>query len=229
MDRHRAVAEEVASEAWSRPDVLAVLLSGSVARREHRPTSDVDLILVAAEEPPCPLMRVMRGELLVEVIEHSESEWRSRFDRPKASWLYSFIEGDLLFDRGAGLVLRADAEDVLKSYRTPDALRAAIAASLWHGQAKLDRAADGATPEELGYWASVFVPSVIDGLFAVRDVPLPAGSRRLHYLDLLHLTAWEDTVLKRALTGTPVERLTATADLVAYLRRRLGAPDLGID
>lgn len=95
VDRHRAVAEEVASEAWSRPDVLAVLLSGSVARREHRPTSDADLILVAAEEPPCPLTRVMRGGLLVEVIEHSESEWRSRFDRPKASWLYSFIEGDV--------------------------------------------------------------------------------------------------------------------------------------
>lgn len=223
------VAEEVALEASGRPDVLAVLLSGSVARREHCPTSDVDLILVAEQEPQRPLVRKMREGLLIEVIEHSEFEWRRRFDQPKASWLYSFLEGELLFDRGAGIRLRAAAQQVLDSYRTPDALRADIAATLWHGQAKLDRAAKGARPEEFGYWASILVAGLIDGLFASHDVPLPAGSRRLHYLDLACLTAWEHAALQRALTAGPEERFAATVALVAHLRSELGPPDLGID
>jgi hypothetical protein len=71
----------------------------------------------------------------------------------------------------------------------------------------------------------VFVEQVLDGLYSVHDVPLPAGSRRLAYLHLVPLTAAESALLDVMLTGTTRGRFEATRDLVARLRRELGPPD----
>jgi hypothetical protein len=222
-DRHREIAQRVASEVAERDDVLAVLLAGSVCRGEHVPSSDIDLIVVTTEDsPPDAWPRQLVDGLLVECAAHSEAEWRGRFDRPKTSWVYAFLEAEILTDSGpAGCLVRA-ARGVLETYRASAELRALLATNLWHGQAKLDRAQASGTPRELGFWAAVFVEQVLDGLYAVHDVPLPAGSRRLAYLHLVPLTEDEAELVEAMLTGSPADRLAATSDLVARLRRELG-------
>jgi len=226
VDPHREIAERVGSALAERDDVLSVLLSGSVGRGEHVATSDIDLLVVTTQDSSLELgPRQLVNGLLVEWIARPEAQWRARFDRPKTSWLYSFLEAEVLMDSGpAGRLVEA-ARSVLMTYRTSAELRELLATNLWHGQAKLDRAQAAGTPWELGFWAALFVESVLDGLYAVHDVPLPAGARRLPYLHLVPLAEDETALIDAMLTGTSTERFEATRDLVARLRRDLGPPD----
>jgi len=226
MDRHREIAERVGAALAERDDVLAVLIAGSVGRGEHVATSDVDLLVVTTEDSSLEVAprRLVDG-LLVEWIARPEPDWLARFDRPKTSWLYSFLEAEVLMDSGpAGRLVKA-ARDVLDSYRTSAELRRLLATTLWHGQAKLDRAQAAGQPRELGYWAALCVESVLDGLYAARDVPLPAGARRLAYLHLVPLTEDEDALIETMLTASPAGRFEATRFLMAQLRSELGPAD----
>jgi hypothetical protein len=45
---------------------------------------------------------------------------------------------------------------------------------MWHGQAKIERAVASNDPLVHGYWASLVTPTLIDALYAIRDVPLPS-------------------------------------------------------
>ena len=226
MDLHCEIAERVGAALAERDDALAVLIAGSVCRGEHVATSDVDLLVVTTEDSLLEVgpRRLVDG-LLVEWIARPEAEWLARFDRPKTSWLYSFLEAEVLMDSGpAGRLVKA-ARGVLETYRTPAELRELLATTLWHGQAKLDRAQAAGKPRELGYWAALCVESVLDSLYAVRDVPLPAGARRLAYLHLVPLTEDEDALIETMLTATPTGRFEATRFLTAQLRSELGPAD----
>jgi predicted nucleotidyltransferase len=226
MDLHRKIAERVGAELAERDGVLAVLLAGSVCRGEHVAASDVDLLVVTAEDSLLEVgpRRLVDG-LLVEWIARPEAEWRARFDRPKTSWLYSFLEAEVLMDCGPACRLVEAARRVLGTYRTSAELRELLATNLWHGQAKLDRAQAAGKPRELGFWAALCVETVLDGLYAVHDVPLPAGARRLAYLHLVPLTEDEDALIDVMLTSSATGRFEATRDLVARLRRELGPAD----
>lgn len=228
MDEHRRVAEMVGGELASRDDVLAVLITGSIGRGEHVESSDVDLAVVLADDSrgTQAANRTLRDGLLVEWGARTEADWITRFDRPKSSWLYVFLEGHVLHDTGVAARLAGVARDTLVTYRTSDVLRSELATLLWHGQAKLDRALASDDPEAQGFWASLVVSSVFDGLYAIHDVPLPAGARRHACLHHVPLTTWEHKRLTAFLTDGPRQRIEACRDLVAHLRAKLGPPDL---
>lgn len=226
VDEHRAIAERAANDLAGRDDVLAVLLSGSVCRGEHMASSDIDLLVVTTDQSDLEIgRRQLVDGLLLEWIARPEADFRSRFDRPRTSWLYAFLEAEIVMDSGPAARLVAAAKQTLRTYRTAEALRELLATQLWHGQAKLDRAEQRADARELGFWSAVCTERVIDGLFAVYDVPLPAGARRLEYLHLVPLTDVERSQLDRMLTGTTVERFEATRLLQARLRAALGSAD----
>lgn len=226
MDLHRTIAEREGARLAARDDVLAVLLAGSVCRGEHMPTSDVDLLVVTTDgaTPGVGTRRPVDG-LLVESIARTEAEWLARFDRPKTSWLYSFLEAEILMDQGPGTRLVTAAKATPSSYQTPAALRELLATFLWHSQAKLDRAAGRDQPQELGFWSTLCTGTVLDSLYAVHDVPLPAGARRLAYLPLVPLTEREHALVDEMLAGSAKERFEATRTLVAQLRASLGPAD----
>lgn len=220
---HRLVAAQMAQELGHRRDVEAVLLAGSVARDEHLATSDLDLLVVGPEADTLPV-RVMIDGLLVERISHTEAGWLQRLDRPQTSWLYAFSEATPLLDRGAGGRLRDAADQVRRSYWADTALRSRLATSLWHGQAKLDRAVEGDERSQ-GFWASLMVETLIDALYTIHHVPLPAGSRRLEHLHEVPLSAEDEASLDCVLTGSPTARISAAIILTNSLRGRLGPAD----
>lgn len=225
-DVHEIVAETIAGELSGRPDVLAVMIAGSVARREHVESSDVDLLVVTSEDADLTGgERHLVNGLLVEWIARTEQEWLSRFDRPKTSWLYAFLDARTLTDSGAAARLQAAAQSMLHEYRPNPELNRVLATWLWHGQAKLDRARVSSDPRVRGYCASLFVETVIDGLYAVHNVPLPAGARLLSYLYLVPLTEDERELLDVVLIGDVKSRFESICTLVDHLRAALGEPD----
>lgn len=222
-DLHRAVAARVAHDLATRTTAQAVLLAGSVARGDHLPTSDVDLLVVDSESG-IP-MRQTVDSVLVECISHSEADWITRFNRPKTSWLYAFLDAIVLFEEHRiGTRLKEEAERSRQTYTASDELRQQLATMLWHGQAKIARAADEDEATQ-GFWAAVCVDTVLDGLYTIHDVPLPAGSRRLAYLDTVPLLADEQRLLQQYLIGSTTERFSALLQLTRHLREGLGPAD----
>ena len=228
MKDFRAVALAVASEAVQRREVVAALLSGSIARGDAVPSSDVDLVFVTVPGVDLVgLRREVRDGVLVETVSHSEPEWRERFNRPNPRWIYAFLEAQVVHDdAGAADALIAEAADVRKRYRTPTSVLDELALGFWHGQAKLDRALASDDPCVRGYQASVAVDWIIDALFAAHDTPLPPASRRLDYLASVPLDREVDQNWSVLLTGDVETRLHAAAALIGWLRAILPEPDL---
>jgi predicted nucleotidyltransferase len=223
---HREIARVVAEELAQRDDILAVLLVGSAARRTEVATSDVDLLTVltgADRKDTKP--RSLRDGYLVEIWAKTEAEWEERFRRAKAMWIYSFLEADVLHDTGCAARLRSAAQFAYDAYETPEQLREELATTLRHGEPKLRRALQ-AGGEQAGYWALVFLPGILDALYAAHDRPPPPGSRRLDLLHTLPLSGEERRHVTVSCTGSADERLSAVADLNEMLTQRLGPPHL---
>lgn len=134
------------------------------------------------------------------------------------------MEAEILTDTGAGARLQTLAAQTRARYVASRELKALLASTLWHGQAKLDRASTGDLMTQ-GFWAAICIETIIDGLYTIHDVPLPAGARRLAYLDTVPMTATERRLLDQLLTGSTSERFTATVQLSDHLRRHLGPAD----
>ncbi len=223
---HRELARVVAEELAERDDVLPVLLVGSTARGNEIATSDVDLLAVlsgAGGKRPKP--RTLRDGYLVEIWAKTEAEWEERFHRARPMWVYSFLEAEVLYDTGPSARLRSAAQSAYDDYETPEEVREELATLHWHGEPKLRRALRTGG-EQAGYWAAVFLPGVLDGLYAVHDRPPPAGSRRLDLLRTLPPSVKERRRVTVSCTGSADERLSAIAALYEMLTQRLGPPDL---
>lgn len=227
MDHHYDLATRVAAELSPRNDVLAVLIAGSVGRREHVASSDVDLLVVRTEDSTLPTSdRTVREGLLVECIARTETDWRGRLDRPSTSWLYAFLEGEVVYDAGPAARLVAEAREVLNTFTTSAEDRSLLAASLWHSQSRLDRAAESGDTWQQGFWSSLLVELVVHALYAIHDVPRTAGTRQLANLHRVALTEREAALLNSMLTADAATRFEATCHLVTHLRSALGPPDL---
>ena len=216
------MAEELARQ----DDVLAVLLVGSAARGTEIATSDIDLLTVlSGEGSERTRPRTLRDGYLIEIWAKTEAEWEERFRRARPRWIYSFFEADVLHDTGPAARLRSAAQAAYGDYETPEEVREELAMMLWHGEPKLRRALQ-AGGEQAGYWASVFLPGILDGLYAVHDRPPPPGSRRLDLLRTLPISAEERRHVTVSCTGSANERLRAIAVLLEMLTHRLGPPNL---
>jgi predicted nucleotidyltransferase len=136
--RHRELAEAVGADLARRTDVLAVLITGSVGRGDHVPASDVDLLVVTADDHTLEPTRRLCDGLLVEWGARSEAEWLERFDRPKSSWLYPFLEGQVIFDSGPAARLIEAARDT-RGRRKPLGYLLAIADGLGESTGEFGR------------------------------------------------------------------------------------------
>ena len=154
----------------------------------------------------------------------TEQDWLHHFDRPKTSWLYAWLEATVLYDSGPARRLQHQASRVQTDYRASAELKSLLATFLWHSQAKLDRVRPNDTRSQ-GFWSSIFVETIIDAIYTVHDVPLPAGSRRMAYLSLVPMTGIELQDLDTLLTGTTADRFQAAQRLVESLRAQLGPAD----
>lgn len=227
VDHHRELARRVATELSDRDDVRSVLIAGSVGRGEHTANSDVDLlVVVTADSVLTTSQRTVREGLLVEYIARTPDRFRERFDRPSTSWLYAFLEAEIVYDLGPAAQLVANAYDVLATFQTSAEDRAMLAALLWYHQARLDRAAASGDPRQQAFCSSLLVELVIHALYAIHHVPRAPGTRQLAQLHRVALTPNEAHLLDRMLVADVPSRFKATCHLVAHVRAALGPPEL---
>lgn len=200
------------------PNVRGVLVTGSRARGDALPGSDIDLLVLTALQPEKTFVSETRDGVLVERHVRDVEAARSRLsERPLE--LYSYLDGRILYDPDghlAGLV--EVARDRFERYRTPPREKQAILYWLGSVNIKLRAALAAGDSLKTGYYASVNSWKVLEGLWALSYKPVPpAGAVWAHLPDLTRRPEGLETALKQMFTGTAEERAGRTLELIGWL------------
>jgi predicted nucleotidyltransferase len=205
---------------------LGALVIGSAARGTATEVSDLDVLVVDSRGSGRPgFERTLYGGVLVEVAAKDEPEWRQHLSGARPRWVYAFLDGgDVLFDDGSVARLRALSDEVYRTFVTPDEVKQETL--LWHGRAKVERAALSSDPIEAAYSAALLLLTLIDALLALGNRPTVPGSRRLEVLESISLSEGDQSRLTITMLGAPHDRVRAARELADSLLSRLGDPDL---
>ena len=110
LDRPAVLAathKAVASLIEAKPEVLKVILFGSMARGDAVPGSDVDLLVVVTESDRSFLDRIAKYRLSdipvgVDVFPYTEQEFDKMLEEGNGLIRKAITEGMVLFDRSGG-------------------------------------------------------------------------------------------------------------------------------
>ncbi|HEV2123504.1 MAG TPA: nucleotidyltransferase domain-containing protein [Chloroflexota bacterium] len=143
-ERHARALNAQLAALRREPDVIAAHLQGSVTRGDAHPGSDLDFLVVLADDRPSAFRHALVDGVRVEQHRVSVPTLRAKLHR-RPGLACGLVEARCLFDR-AGVVpaLRDHAQRVLASY-APDAReRARLAYWLWTAAEKVEAAREGA-------------------------------------------------------------------------------------
>ena len=226
LEPHRSVVAELLVEAQADPDVVGILLIGSLARGNAVPGSDVDVLLLVDDgrSQERPTQHEERHGVWVER-HYRDTAWAiAQFNR-SPEWLYPYTEGRLLHDpRGDLAALVARAHDHLLAYRTPRPERERLR---FIADRQLDKLAAALAAEDferaatiVGFGAHAF----LSFLCAAYDRP-PVGPTNV-WLQLPTIPGLPPALAKQAralILGTAAERVEATRASCAAIIARLDA------
>ena len=203
------------------------MIIGSLARGTALEASDLDVLVVAADDDAASFRRELYAHRLVEIVSKSLAAWRTHLTNQRPRWVWSLADGgEVLFDDGALHGLIEEAAAVLTEFVTSDEVKAELATNLWHLRAKLERAVSSGDPQIAAYFAGLAVPDVLDAFLALHNRPCVPGSRRMEVLATLNLDNVDRLLLDELLVGDPLVRARAAVALNSSLSTRLGPPDL---
>lgn len=215
---HRQVLATIVDELKGDPAVSGVLLQGSVARGDHSPGSDLDLLVLLQPGTSRPFQSEVRAGILVET-HHSTAPDLTSSVATRPSLAYGIRDGQVQYDRtGEITALMQAATEALQTYRTPAKELRAIRYWLYTAKVKLLAALNASDETRAGLLASINAWKTLEGLWAVNHLPTPPGGAVLTYLQELELLPPHFPELLAALsTGTARERALACSTMITWL------------
>jgi predicted nucleotidyltransferase len=221
---HQRVLDEILDELNHDSGVRGVMLAGSTARGTARADSDLDLLVVTADDRP---WRSAPRPIPVDLVVHTAEQWREQFAPTRIgdeSWGYAFLDGVILHDpTGVVARLAADAREIHAGYRVPAHIKDHYAWLWRHLRPKMLAVLRRADPVEIGWAAAVMTNDLVRTVWAVNDLPNPSldlGTFERH-LDDLTVPAGVADRLRDILRLPPAEALRRQLDLIADLEPHL--------
>jgi predicted nucleotidyltransferase len=217
------VAELVAD-----PDVIGVLLGGSLARGTARADSDLDVLVVTSGREGAAPWRTLSRPVPVDFVVRTAEEWQRHFTPDRIgdeSWGYAFLDGVVLHDPD-GVVARLveSAAEIHARYRVPASVKSHYL-SLWrHVRPKMIAVLRRDDPVEIGWAAAAMIDDLVRTVWAANDLPNPSldlGTFQRH-LDDLTVPLGVPSRVRAILCASPVEALRLQLELVAELEPLLG-------
>ena len=209
------------------PNVRGILLTGSRARGDSLPGSDIDLLVLVNAKPEQTFGAETLGGVLVERhVRAVEGARASLSERPME--LYSYLDGHTLYDPDVRLAeLIEAARNRFEHYCTPPKEKQAVFYWLQSAHLKLRAAWAADDFVKLGYYSSVNSWEVLEGLWALNDKPVPpAGAVWAHLPDLTIRPEGLEASLKQMFAGTAEERAGTMLELIGWLLEHLTATPL---
>lgn len=224
---YETTVDSLTAQARKDPDVIGLLLTGSVARGDAQPGTDIDLRYVLAPGLERPFRRFRTDDGVL--VEADHTDLFSSISRLEANPMhaYAYLDGRILHDpEGALARLREHARQRYEAYRMPQHEKDELAFQLWCSRDKITVALDAGDPMKAAFAVGCGGWGIVQGLWAANDRPLPPHSSvRPHLGDLAGPPGLPDRFEKLFLADTE-NRIRTMLELLDWILPRL-SPTLG--
>lgn len=216
MDFYQEIISKLKKEYEQDDNILAMFITGSVARGEAHEGNDLDILLVAKKRVPFKEYRV--GESLVEIGGGLiETSLKGIEENPMKVYLY--LDAKAVFDKGNYLQqLQKKAQQVLDSYKPSEEEKNALRKWLVSVVDKVTVAKKNSDIEKVGFHVSNVLWKTVEGLYLINSGPTPASTsalKRIHALKTLPNDFNE--IWKKTLLGNLDERTNNTLALIQFI------------
>jgi predicted nucleotidyltransferase len=219
---HRRLLREVLDDARRDPHVIGVMLTGSLARGDAYPGSDLDVHVLLRDGCSRAFCAELRRGILVECSYADEARARSRLERDPMH-VYAYLDGRILYDpEGRLQVLLSAATARFEAYRVPDEEAHGIAHWLHSARTKIVAARDAGDELRAAYVTGTSSWEMLRGIWAACGKPVPpSGALWAHLRDLPagppDIEAW----LRRLFAGDTGDRISAAIEIIDWVLPQL--------
>jgi hypothetical protein len=219
-----ALLRDLTDEARADDEVVGLLLTGSLARGDALPGTDIDLRYILTDGLSRPFDRGVRDGVLVERGFADEASHRAEL-AAKPMHVYAYLDGRVLFDQSGALGrLRTQARGIFDAYETPRQDKATIAFLLGCSRDKIRVALNGGDDLRAAFVTGTSSWQLVEGLWAANDHPLPPNSSvRPHLRDLTIGPPDAEERFRQLFLGSTRERAETALELIDWIVDRLGA------
>ncbi len=210
--------EALVGELKRDENVRGVLLTGSRARGDALPGSDIDLLVLVASRPEKTFVSGISDGILVERhVRDMEGAGVRLSERPAE--LYSYLDGQIRYDPDGLLAeLVTAAKGRFSGYQVLEGEKQAVFYWLRSASLKLRAAQAAGDTLRMGYYSSTNSWKVLEGLWALNNKPVPpAGAVWAHLPDLAVRPEGLEAALEQMFTGTTDERAGRTLELIDWV------------
>jgi len=213
---------DLVEEERRQDDIIGVLLTGSLARGDALPGTDIDLRLILADG----LSRPSRSELCEGVlVERGYADVASAQETlaTNAMHVYAYLDGRILHDpQGALGQLRKQAQDRFDTYRIPEQEKATIAFLLQCCRDKIRVATSGGDLLKAAFVTATSSWQIMTGLWAANNRPLPPNSSvRPHLGDLTQGPADVEALYSQLFLADTGQRIEVALELIDWTLARI--------
>ncbi|MCX7784081.1 MAG: nucleotidyltransferase domain-containing protein [Meiothermus sp.] len=212
---------QIVDKLKSDPKVMGVLLTGSRARGDATPGSDVDFWVLLSGVNERKFRSEEQQGYLVELHFRNLVQARDKLRRNPME-LYSHLDGKILHDPEGKLAeLRSEAEQLFHTYQMPEAERKALAYWLISARRKLQTALDEQAQLKMGYLASTQSWKILEGLWAANQKPMPPAGAVFAHLSKLEAPLPHFELMNALFNADPLTRSKTALTLIDWVLPRI--------
>jgi predicted nucleotidyltransferase len=214
------VLNKIVEEARADDEIVGILLTGSVARGDALPGTDIDLRFILVDGASRAFDSRPRNGILIERgfadLMTAQTELRSN-----SMNVYAYLDGRILYDPfGVLASLNSEARKRFDEFEVSKEERARTAFLLGCARDKIRVAMDGGDLLRAAFVAGTTSWGIIEGLWAASNRPLPPNSSvRPHLCDLVGPPDIQAKYERLFLADTP-ERVRVTLELLDWIIAR---------
>lgn len=219
---YHVLLQELVEEASQQEDILGMLLTGSVARGDALPGSDLDVRYLLLEGKTRPFQSALSSGIVVE---------RSYADLPRAQSklesnpmeVYAYLDGRSLFDpMGILRHLTDRAKALFETYQFPQQEVDGLIYWLWSASLKMTVAQRAGNLPKAAFVCSTTSWQILMGLWAVNDKPMPPnGSVLVHLKDLSKKPLDLEKQIDQFFCGETSQRIQTAVNLIDWILEHL--------
>jgi hypothetical protein len=219
---YQAILQEIVEETQQQEDILGLLLTGSVARGDALPGSDLDLRFILSPGHSRTFQSELRQGILVERGYADLTQAQSKLETNPME-VYAYLDGQILYDPEAIVAhLRTQARHFFATYQFPEKERHALAYWLMTARLKMHTALAADDLLKAAFITSTTSWKILEGLWAANEKPMPPlGSVWVHLRDLSKGPSHVEEVLKLLFCGETQQRIQTALDLIRWILAHL--------
>lgn len=214
--------KNLVEQARTQDHIVGALLTGSLARGDALPGTDLDLVYILSDGVEKPFRREMLDGVLVEQSYLDEAAARAQLTKHPPMKVYGYLDGRILYDPDGVLSRLTDtARQRYETYRVPEEDRTRIASLLGFSDHKINVGIDGGDWLRAAFVVGTSSWQIIEGLWAANDRPLPPNSSVRPHLADLHGPDDIEQRFENLFTGDTHTRVHTALDLIRWIIARL--------